>query len=75
MMVASEAMPQGPEADIGSQCNHRPFEERIVDDIHPQDGKAAQEDGQQGAMNGAGYGGGNAQSVVIDPDHGRYKGT
>lgn len=49
-----------------SQEYHKVFKTMVFDDINTENGQAGEQQGQHGAVDGAGNRGGNAQNVVIN---------
>jgi len=64
-MVFSESMAQCISPHHEGKCYHAVFEKGIPDDVKTKNGKAAQQQGKHGTMNGTGYGGRNAQGVPV----------
>ena len=61
-----KSMPERPAADKKSQPDHAILKGSIMDDIHPQDREAGDGQRQNGAMDRAKDGGGNAQGIPVD---------
>lgn len=67
VMVAAEAMPEGPRADGKGQGDHPIFKTGMMNDIDPQYGQTGYRQRQNGAVYGAKDGGGDSERIPIDP--------
>lgn len=66
MMMMPVAMPQRKAAQHKRNGDHGIFDQLVFQYLESPQGKAADKQGKQGAMNGAGNGSGNAQFVVVE---------
>jgi hypothetical protein len=54
-VMPAEAVPEGAGPDDKGQSDHTVFETRVVYDVDTQDRQAGEDQGQEGAMDGADY--------------------
>lgn len=66
MMMFTKAMPERITANKHGQHYHKVLESMVFNDLIPQYWQACQEQGQQCAVNGAGYGSTDTQYVPVD---------
>lgn len=60
MVMPAISVPQGSHSDHKSQHDHKNFKGIVMDQLKAQNRQAIEEQRQQGAMDGTGYGGRNA---------------
>lgn len=68
-MMLFKAMVQRIYTNRESQGNHAKFKVVVVNDINAENRKAGEHQWQDGAVNGTGNRCGDAEKIIIDPEH------